>query len=77
MTVYDFKRLILTDNGRPFFLERDIPNSMTLSSLYQNSNVINISYDLDNWTTVVKEFNSNNKVMCKLDKNNNVKDVIN
>ena len=29
--VYDFKRLILTEKKLPFFLEEDIPNTMSLA----------------------------------------------
>ena len=77
MNVYDFKRLILSDKKNAFFLDKNISNSETLKNLYGNSNTINISYDLNNWTSVIREFQGNNDKVCKLCKSMTVNDVIN
>jgi len=52
MKLYDFKRLILTNQKtkqQPFFLENDIPNTSTLKDLYMTCDVLKISFDLNNW----------------------------
>ena len=54
MTLYDFKRLILSQRKQPFFLEDDVPNTRALKELYQANDVLRISFDIDNWERTVR-----------------------
>jgi len=77
MSVYDFKRLILTEKRKPFFLDRDIENNQTIAKLYETTDIIHISFEINNWYTYVSELNSDQVAGTSASKDITVDELLN